>query len=104
MEGWTGPLGAPKDFELGLVGVEAKARSPQRGEVRISSVDQLDSAGVSRLFLSVIEVGAAFDDSATAVTVTDVATRVRDRISALTTPRMSARTTGGGKKQSRLLW
>ena len=83
VEGWTGPLGAPKDFELGLVGIEAKARSPQRAEVRISSVDQLDSAGVARLFLSVIEVGAAFDDSATAVTVTDVAMRVRNRIAAL---------------------
>ena len=83
VEGWTGPLGAPKDFELGLVGVEAKARSPQRAEVRISSVDQLDSAGVSRLFLSVVEVCGAFDDSATAVTITDVATRVRSRITAL---------------------
>ncbi|MDE0210954.1 MAG: PD-(D/E)XK motif protein, partial [Boseongicola sp.] len=81
--GWTGPLGAPKDFDIGLVGIEAKARSPQRAEVRISSVDQLDSAGMSRLFLSVIEVGASFDDSATAVTITDLATRVRSRIAAL---------------------
>ena len=83
VESWTGPLGAPKDFELGLVGIEAKARSPQRPEVRISSADQLDSTGMSRLFLSVIEVGAAFDDSATAVTITDVARRVRNRITAL---------------------
>ena len=83
VEGWTGPLGAPKDFELGLVAIEAKARSPQRAEVRISSVDQLDSAGISRLFLSVIEVGAAFDDSATAVTVAGLATRLRRRIVAL---------------------
>lgn len=85
VEGWTGPLGAPKDFEIGLVGIEAKARSPQRAEIRISSVDQLDSAGMSRLFLSVIEVGASFDDSATAVTITDLATRVRSRIAALDT-------------------
>ena len=83
VEGWMGPFGAPKDFEFGLVGIEAKARSPQRAEVRISSIDQLDSAGVSRLFLSVIEVGAALDDAATAVTITDVATRIRSRISAL---------------------
>ena len=87
VEGWTGPLGAPKDFELGLVGIEAKARSPQRAEVRISSVDQLDSAGMSRLFLNVIEVGAAFDESATALTITDLATRVRGRIAALDMPR-----------------
>ena len=83
VEGWTGPLGAPKDFELGLVAIEAKARSPQRAEVRISSVDQLDSAGMSRLFLSVIELGAAFDNSALAVTITDLATRVRSQIAAL---------------------
>ena len=83
VEGWTGPMGAPKDFEIGLVGIEAKARSPQRAEVRISSVDQLDSAGMTRLFLNVIEVGAAFDDSATAVTVTDLAMRVRSRIESL---------------------
>ena len=84
VEGWTGPLGMPKDFEFGLVGIEAKAHSPQSAEVRISSVDQLDSAGESRLFLVVIEVGGAFD-STTAVTVTDFAMRVRDRIAALDT-------------------
>ena len=83
VEGWTGPLGTPRDFEFGLVGIEAKARSPQSAQVRISSLDQLDSAGESRLFLFVIEVGAAFGDSATAVTITDVATRVRSRIAAL---------------------
>ena len=83
VEGWAGPLGAPKDFEVGLVGIEAKARSPQRAEIRISSADQLDSAGMTRLFLSVIEVGMGFDDSATAVTVTDLATRVRSRVAAL---------------------
>ena len=83
VEGWTGPLGLPKDFELGLVGIEVKARSPQRAEVRISSVDQLDSSGMSRLFLCVIEVGAVFDNSEMAITVTDLATRVRSRIAAL---------------------
>ena len=83
VEGWVGPLGAPKDFEVGLVGIEAKARSPQRAVVRISSLDQLDSAGMTRLFLSVIEVGTAFDDSATTLTVTELATRVRSRIAAL---------------------
>ena len=83
VDGWAGPLGAPKDFQFGLVGVEAKARSPQRAEVRISSAHQLDSAGTDRLFLSVIEVAAALDESATALTITDVAARVRNRIAAL---------------------
>ena len=83
VDGWTGPLGAPKDFQFGLVGVETKARSPQRAEVRISSADQLDSVGMNRLFLSVIEVAAAPDESATAVTVTELATCVKDTITAL---------------------
>ena len=65
------------------MGVEAKARSPQRAEVRISSAHQLDSTGTNRLFLSVVEVAAALEESATAVTITDVAARVRNRIAAL---------------------
>ena len=83
VDGWTGPLGSPKDFQFGLVGVEAKARSPQRADVRISSAHQLDSAGANRLFLSVVEVAATLDESATAVTVTDVAARVKNRIAGL---------------------
>ena len=83
VDGWAGPLGSPKDFQFGLVGIEAKARSPQRAEVRISSAHQLDSAGTDRLFLSVIEVAAALDESATALTITDVAARVSNRIAAL---------------------
>ena len=83
VDGWAGPLGAPKDFQFGLVGIEAKARSPQRPEVLISSADQLDSAGMNRLFLSVVPVAAAFDESATTVTITDVAARVKNKITAL---------------------
>ena len=77
VEGWGGPLGSPKDFLYGLVGIEAKARSPQRSEVNISSLHQLDSADTNRLFLSVSEVAAALDDSSEAVTVADVVARVR---------------------------
>ena len=83
VEGWAGPLGSPKDFQFGLVGVEAKARSPQKSEVGISSVHQLDSVGLTRLFLSVTEVASALDESASAVTVTDVTARVRSTIAGL---------------------
>ena len=83
VEGWGGPLGSPKDFQLGLVVVEAKARTPQRSEVDISSINQLDAAGATRLFLSVTEVAAAADESAGAVTVADVAARVRTAVAAL---------------------
>ena len=85
VKGWGGPLGSPKDFLYGLVGIEAKARSPQRSEVGISSLHQLDLAGATRLFLSVSEVAAALDESAGAVTVTEVAARVRTAIDKLDT-------------------
>lgn len=83
VDGWTGPLDAPKDFRFGLVGIEAKARSPQRAQIRISSADQLDSTGLNCLFLSVIDVASAPDELPTAMTITELATRVRDAISAL---------------------
>ena len=83
VEGWGGPLGLPKDFQLGLVGIEAKARSPQKSEVGISSLHQLDLAGATRLFLSVTEVAAALDESVGAVTVRDVAARVGTAIAEL---------------------
>ena len=85
VEGWAGPLGAPKDFQFGLVGIEAKARSPQRPEVRISSIHQLDLGNTARLFLSVTEVAAALEDESAAVTITDMATRVRNAIVAMDT-------------------
>ena len=79
---WTGPVGAPKDFQVGSVGIEAKTRSPHVPTVRISSAEQLDITGNSRLFLHVIEVSEAPGDSAS-VTVTEVAAGVRDSIAAL---------------------
>ena len=79
---WTGPVGAPKDFQVGWIGIEAKSRSPHVPTVRISSAEQLDTAGTTRLFLHVIEVSGAPSDSAS-VTITDVAASVRDTIAAL---------------------
>ncbi len=81
--GWTGPLGSPKDFQFGLTGVEVKARSPQRSEVRISSIHQLELGDAARLFLSVTEVAAASEDSNAAVTITDLVARVRNAIIAM---------------------
>ena len=54
---WVGPTGAPKDFEIGTLCIEAKAR---RGSatpyVAISSEFQLDHTGCSELFLHVADV------------------------------------------------
>ena len=79
---WTGPIGAPKDFQVGWTGIEAKARSPHVPTVRISSAEQLDTGGTARLFLHVVEVSETPGDPAS-VTITDVASRVRDTIAAL---------------------
>ena len=84
VDAWTGPVGAPKDFQVGWTGIEIKTCSPHAPTVRITSADQLDTAKTTRLFLLVFEVSAAPGDSA-AVTVTDVASRVRDAITSLDT-------------------
>ena len=75
---WKGPLGSPKDFEIGRVAIEVKAR---RGGatpiVAITSEDQLDESGVDSLFLYVCEVDGAQADDLGSFTVTDMAERVR---------------------------
>lgn len=57
IEAWKGPLGAPKDFEIGRLAIEAKAR---RGTsvpfIKISSEHQLDSSGCDCLLLHVVEL------------------------------------------------
>ncbi len=82
VQSWTGPVGAPKDFQVGWIGIEAKTRSPQVATVRISSAAQLDTTGTTRLFLHVLEVSGAPGDPVS-VTITDFASRVRDVIAAL---------------------
>lgn len=81
VEAWTGPLGAPKDFEVGRVCIEVKAR---RGaavpNVSIASEHQLDRDGVDRLFLHVAEVSVASADDDDAVTVTEVAMAVMEEV------------------------
>lgn len=83
VKGWTGPLGAPKDFEIGRVCIEAKAR---RGAatpfVTVSSEFQMDTDGIDALFLHVSELTGAPDDDDEFVTVTDIARRVLDGIEA----------------------
>ncbi len=76
---WRGPLGAPKDFEIARVAIEAKAR---RGgatpSVSITSESQLDERGVDSLFLHVVELDEAPIDSDQGVTLHEVAERIRE--------------------------
>lgn len=54
---WVGPLGAAKDFEIGTLCIEAKARrGTSNPHVMISSELQLDPGGCSSLYLHVTDV------------------------------------------------
>ena len=82
VQAWIGPLGAPKDFQIGWVSIEAKTRTPQVATVRISSQTQLDSNETTRLFLHVTEVSRATEETTSALTISDIVTKTRDTISA----------------------
>ena len=81
---WRGPLGAPKDFEIARVAIEAKTR---RGgatpSLSITSEGQLDEVGVDSLFLHVVELDEAPTDAPHGVTLHDVAERIRGRLLSL---------------------
>ena len=81
VQAWTGPLDAPKDFEIGRICIEAKAR---RGSatpyVAISSEIQLDRSGLERLFMNVLNVSASSADDPKGVSVTDMSKVVLEDI------------------------
>ena len=69
---WTGPLASPKDFEIGRLAIECKARrGASRPYIAISSQHQLDTSGVDCLFLDVTEITRASSDSANGVTLSE---------------------------------
>lgn len=78
---WTGPQGAPKDFEVGRICIEAKAR---RGAatpyVTISSEHQLDTNGIDALFLHVSEITAASEGDRSAVVISEVVRSVFEEV------------------------
>lgn len=81
---WRGPLGAPKDFEIGLIAIEAKARRAAATPfIAISSEFQFDASEVSSLFLHVVGLEAASADTLESFTVADIATRIRAPIMAV---------------------
>lgn len=72
---WMGPEDAPKDFEIGRLAVEAKARrGAAKPHVAISSEDQLDSSGVQDLLLHVVDL--ALTPAGGGFTVTELAAAV----------------------------
>lgn len=78
---WSGPLGAPKDFEVGRVCIEVKSR---RGAatpfVTVSNEFQFDTEGVDALFLLVAEITSGADGDITAKTITEITRTVLNEI------------------------
>lgn len=80
---WRGPLGAPKDFEVGRCSIEAKARrGAAKPHVLISSEHQLDTSGVDALFLFIAELDQAPTEDTDGFSVTEIAQRLHTRIAA----------------------
>ena len=81
---WSGPLGAPKDFEIGQICIEVKSRRGGAAPfVKISSESQLDEAGLAALFLFVTDLDRAPVDSGDGLTIAEIALRVRQAIEQL---------------------
>ena len=81
---WRGPLGAPKDFCIGRVCVEVKARREDaKPFVVISNEHQLDESGVDKLFLYVVALDQGSSVTAGSFTLPEVVDRVRNKISGI---------------------
>ena len=81
---WRGPLGAPKDFEVGRCSIEAKARrGAAKPHVLISSEHQLDISGVDELFLFIAELDQAQSEDSDGFTVTEIAQRLHTHIAGI---------------------
>lgn len=76
---WRGPEGAPKDFSIGTVSIESKAR---RGTatpyIEISSEHQLDLEGLDHLFLAVTQVDQAAANSAGAQSLSEYVAHIAE--------------------------
>ena len=78
---WKGPIGAPQDFLLRTLAIEAKAVSAGDEWVRISSAEQLDPAAGRELVLYVLSVEGAAEDGA-GECLADVVARMEARLHA----------------------
>ncbi|MYD98434.1 MAG: PD-(D/E)XK motif protein [Gammaproteobacteria bacterium] len=83
LRSWTGPTGAPKDFELGTVCIESKARrGAATPQVAIASEVQLDTSGIDALYLHVADITGAPSGVGGAVTISDVVVSVVSEVAA----------------------
>ena len=78
---WQGPRGAPKDFAIGGVCIEAKSRRGGAApHVLISSESQLDESDLEALFLHVTAVDRTPADACEGLSLTAFVERVRTAI------------------------
>jgi hypothetical protein len=78
---WQGPSGAPKDFAVGGIAIEVKARrGSDRPYVRISSEFQLDSDHTDELFLYVSELEQGPADHEDAFTLKELVQSIQSQI------------------------
>lgn len=78
---WRGPMGAPKDFEIGRVCIESKARrGAAKPFIEINSEHQLDTGGVDAIFLYVVELDMVPSDMREGFTLPEVVRRISGRI------------------------
>ena len=69
---WTGPSGSPKDFNIGNIGIEVKARSGvSEPYINISSSHQLDDSNVHSLYLCVVTLNEATSEVPESFTLMD---------------------------------
>ena len=83
LEFWRGPERAPKDFSVGNVAIEAKAkRGSARPFVHISSESQLDCDALEALFLTITYVDESAPEIQESQTITDYISHIASIISA----------------------
>ena len=83
IDAWKGPCGNPQDFSIEDAAIEIKTlQNTGRGEVKISSFDQLDPIG-DKMFLHVLVVGTA-DGDASAMSLNELVANIRESIGANT--------------------
>lgn len=76
VDGWVGQFDAPRDFRYADVDVEVKTHSRDSADIRISSAEQLDPAGVP-IVLATIELDLVQADTAGSFSVDALVKHVR---------------------------
>lgn len=78
IDAWTGPSGAPKDFETATFCIEVKARRPGSVDsVQISSSDQLADVPRHELLLAVFNIDFSDTDSSTSFSFSEWISQAR---------------------------